>query len=147
MQCYSIRHLLRTCRRGLLTWRPSYSALKKFADRPGVMQALYGMLAALAERWPRCPPRRRLNQRWTLLGSGPAARRRTSSAVRAGEEQIVKVSVLILCGSLIPASMVVSWEPGNDKVQAGELIDRASQSVRRTSCTRSGFGSVVSIGV
>jgi hypothetical protein len=37
--------------------------------------------------------------------------------------------VLILCVSLVPASVVVSWGPGNDKVQAGALIDQASLAV------------------
>ncbi len=42
----------------------------------------------------------------------------------------MKLSVLVLCGSLIPASAVLGYGPGNDKTQAKELMDKAARSVK-----------------
>ena len=38
----------------------------------------------------------------------------------------VKVSTIVLCGSLLPVSLVLGWGPGNDKGQARELMAKAS---------------------
>lgn len=43
---------------------------------------------------------------------------------------LVLVPVLVLGGSLIPASAVFGHAPGNDKTHARELMDKASISVR-----------------
>ena len=40
----------------------------------------------------------------------------------------VKVSTIVLCGSLLPLSLVLGWGPGNDKSQAKELMTKASQA-------------------
>ena len=40
----------------------------------------------------------------------------------------VKVSTIVLCGSLLPLSLVLGWGPGNDKCQAGELLTKASEA-------------------
>lgn len=45
-------------------------------------------------------------------------------------KRFVKVSVIVLDGSLVPASAVFGYGPGNDKTQAWELMDKASTSVR-----------------
>src|ERR1017187_1455127 len=34
----------------------------------------------------------------------------------------------VLCGSLLPLSLVLDWGPGNDKSQAKELMHKASQA-------------------
>ena len=43
----------------------------------------------------------------------------------------VKVSTIVLCGSLLPLSLVLDWGPGNDKCQAQELVFRASEAAGR----------------
>ncbi len=47
---------------------------------------------------------------------------------RAGAEgrggKWVKESTIVLCGSLLPLSLVLGWGPGNDKSQAKELITK-----------------------
>ena len=40
----------------------------------------------------------------------------------------VKVSTIVLCGSLLPLSLVFGWGPGNDKSQAKELLTKASKA-------------------
>lgn len=34
--------------------------------------------------------------------------------------------MIVLCGSLLPVSLVLGWGPGNDKWQAQELMAKAS---------------------
>jgi hypothetical protein len=40
----------------------------------------------------------------------------------------VKVSTIILWGSLLPLGLVLDWGPGNDKCQAQALIAKASNT-------------------
>jgi len=40
----------------------------------------------------------------------------------------VKVSTIVLCGSLLPLSLVLDWGPGSDKCQAGELMTKARKA-------------------
>ena len=40
----------------------------------------------------------------------------------------VKVSTIVLCGSLLPLGLVLDWGPNNDKCQAQALIAKASET-------------------
>lgn len=40
----------------------------------------------------------------------------------------VKISTVVLCGSLLPLSLVLDWGPNNDKCQAAALISKAQES-------------------
>src|SRR6185436_15306846 len=44
----------------------------------------------------------------------------------------VKVSVAVVCGLLLPASVVISWGRSNDKTQAPEVITKAAACVQAT---------------
>jgi hypothetical protein len=145
MACLILRTYLKTTYRGVIEFLavssdlreaigldklPNYSTLKKFADKPGVMDAMHGMLATLAEAVASNNPDGYLDAAMDATGletSGASAH----FVSRAGKtrKKFIKVSVLILCSSLVPASVVVSWGPGNDKAQAGALIDQASSAV------------------
>ena len=116
---------------GLIEKLPNYSTLSKFADRPGVTEAMHGMLSTLADAVAASDPGGYLEAAMDATGleSSSASAHFVSRSGRK-RKGFVKVSVLILCGSLVAASMVASWGPGNDKAQAGELMDRASASVR-----------------
>jgi len=144
MACLILRTYLKTTYRGVieilavsselrevigLTKLPNYSTLKKFADREGVLEAMDGMLATLAQAAAEPDAYLEAAMDATGLESSAASAHFVS---RSGKrrKKYVKVSVLILCGSLIPASMVLDWGPGNDKVQAKELMDKAALSVR-----------------
>jgi hypothetical protein len=146
MACLILRTYLKTTYRGVIEFLavsaelreaiglkklPNYSTLKKFADRPGVMDAMHGMLATLAEAVASANPEVYLDAAMDATGletSGASAH----FVSRSGKtrKRFIKVSVLILCSSLVPASMVLGWGPGNDKAQAGVLIDRAASAVR-----------------
>lgn len=109
---------------------PNYSTLNKFAHRVGVLEVLDAVLATLAEA--------------AQAADGSACKEaamdatglETSSASahyvsRSGRKRrgFVKVSVLVLGSSLIPASAVFGYGPGNDKTHARELMDKAACSV------------------
>ena len=145
MACLILRTYLKTTYRGVIEFLavsselreaigldklPNYSTLKKFADKPGVMDAMHGMLATLAEAVASNNPDQYLDAAMDATGletSGASAH----FVSRSGKtrKKFIKVSVLILCVSLVPASAVISWGPGNDKTQAGALIDQASDAV------------------
>ena len=145
MACLILRTYLKTTYRGVIEFLavsaelreaigldklPNYSTLKKFADKPGVIDAMHGMLATLAEAVASNSPDEYLEVAMDATGleTSGASAHFVSRAGKTGKK-FIKVSVLILCSSLVPASAVVSWGPGNDKVQAGALIDQASRSV------------------
>jgi hypothetical protein len=110
---------------------PNYSTLNKFAHRVGVVEVLDAVLATLAEA------AQASDDSVCKEAAMDATGLETSSASahyvsRSGRKRrgFVKVSVLVLGGSLIPASAVLGYGPGNDKTQARELMDKASRSVR-----------------
>ncbi len=51
---------------------------------------------------------------------------------RSGQKrrQYVKLSVCVVCGSLLPAGLVVGWGPRNDKAEARALMDETSAVVQ-----------------
>lgn len=110
---------------------PNYSTLNKFAHRVGVLDVLDQMLATLARA------AQASDESACKESAMDATGLETSSASahyisRSGKRrrQFVKLSVLVLCGSLIPASVVLGYGPGNDKTQAKELMDKAARSVK-----------------
>jgi len=146
MTCLILRTYLKTTYRGVieqlgvsselreaigLQKLPNYSTLKKFADRPGVREVLEAMLQTLARMVDRAD--KSLSKEAAMDSTGLE----TSSAsahfrARSGKKRkrYVKLSVVVLCGSLVPASLVVDWGPTNDKVEARPLLERAAQVIR-----------------
>jgi hypothetical protein len=113
-----------------LTKLPHYSTLAKFADREGVMEVMHAMLATLAEMVD--ADDESLCKEAAMDATGlPATCASAHFESRRGQRRrrYVKVGVVVLIGSLVPASMALGWGPSNDKLQAGELIDRASSVV------------------
>jgi hypothetical protein len=110
---------------------PNYSTLKKFADREGVLEVMHAMLGTLAKVVAEADdsPCKDAAMDATGLPSTCASAHFES---RRGKRRrrYVKVGVAVLCGSLVPASMALGWGPSNDKLQAGELLDRASAVVQ-----------------
>jgi hypothetical protein len=146
MTCLILRAYLKTTYRGVveqlgvsselreaigLRKLPNYSTLKKFTDRPGVREVLDAMLQTLAGMVDRADTS--ISKEAAMDSTGLE----TSSAsahfrARSGKKRkrYVKLSVVVLCGSLVPASLVVDWGPTNDKVEAASLLQRASQVIR-----------------
>src|SRR5579872_1012438 len=146
MTCLILRAYLKTTYRGVieqlgvsselrevigLQKLPNYSTLKKFSDRPGVREVLDAMLQTLAQRVDRADKsicKEAAMDSTGLEASSASAHFRARSGKK--RKRYVKLSVVVLCGSLVPASLVVDWGPTNDKVEARPLLERASQAVR-----------------
>jgi hypothetical protein len=106
---------------------PNYSTLKKFSDRSAVAEITDAILAELAH----------------LLGEDTAAVAMDSTGLattsasayfqsRRGQErqQYVKLSLMVVCGSLIPVGLVTDWGPRNDKVEAGALLAKSAAAIQ-----------------
>lgn len=146
MSCLILRVYLKTTYRGLLdvlaasaslrkclgleNKLPHYTTLQKFSARsqvPAIVQKLIATIgAAAAAQTP---------------GEKHAAMDGTGLAHTTGSEYFrqcsggrirgwVKVSVMVLCGSLLPLALVVDLKPTNDCTHASALITQA-QSVAR----------------
>jgi len=110
---------------------PNYSTLNKFAHRAGVLEVLDEMLSTLAEAAEEADGTacREAAMDATGLETSSASAHYVSRSGRR-RKGFVKVSVIVLGGSLIPASAVFGYGPGNDKTHARELMAKASSSVR-----------------
>jgi Transposase DDE domain len=142
MTCLILRAYLRTTYRGVidvldasaelqkclgLQRLPHYSTLKYFADRSDTLAIVDAMLAELVQ---------------AVAGPGEAVAIdstgvETPSAsayfqTRRGtkRKKYVKLSVCVLCGSMSPAALAVSWGPCNDKAVARELLEKSKAAVQ-----------------
>jgi hypothetical protein len=106
---------------------PHYSTLKYFADRPGTLEIVDAMLSEVAKQFVR-------EEEQVAIDSTGLETTAASSyfQTRSGRRQkkYVKLSVSVLCGSMIPAGLVVGWGPCNDKSDALELLCKTSAAVR-----------------
>jgi hypothetical protein len=110
---------------GLAEKLPHYTALQKFSGRSQVVAIAQTMLATIgrasAQQDP-APVNAAMDS--TGLTSGTASnyfRSRTGKKVR----QWVKVSVMVMCGSLLPLGMVLDVGPSNDRIQVPALLEQA----------------------
>ena len=106
---------------------PNYSTLKYFADRSQVAEIADAMLVEIVQRF--APQEEEVAIDSTGLETTSASvHYRARSGVK--RKQFLKVSVCVLCGSLLPAGMVMSWGPSNDKCEALELIGKSSLAIQ-----------------
>jgi hypothetical protein len=142
MTCLILRAYLKTTYRGVLELLsvspnlraalgmqdklPHYTTLQKFSARSQVLAIADAMIrtigrAAGASQFAK-----------TAAAMDATGMETTTASAhfqsRAGRirRKWVKVSTIVLCGSLLPLSLVLDWGPGNDKRQAKELIAKAS---------------------
>jgi hypothetical protein len=144
MTCLILRAYLKTTYRGVidvlgasdklqetigLTKLPNYSTLKYFADRSGILEIVDAMLAEVAKQFVKEGQEVAVDS--TGLGTTSAS---SYFQTRSGRQQkkYVKLSVGVLCGSMIPAGLVVGWGPCNDKSDALALLMKTSAVVRPT---------------
>jgi hypothetical protein len=107
---------------------PYYTTLQKFSARNQVL--------AIADAMIRTIGRAAGGPKFAKTSAAmDATRLKTTTASahfqsRAGRtrRKWVKVSTIVLCGSLLPLSLVLGWGPGNDKCQAKELMTKASEA-------------------
>ena len=144
MACLILRAYLKTTYRGVLEFLscspalrqelglhdklPHYTTLQKFSSRSKVLEMADAIIRRIGP-----------SAGEPTYGEGAAAmdasglETTTASAHcqcrRGGQRRKwVKISTLVLCGSLLPLGLVLDWGPNNDKCQARALIAKASQA-------------------
>lgn len=141
MTCLILRSYLKTTYRGVIEilelseklreivgfkQLPHYSTLKYFADRPGTLEVVDAMLLEVAQQFIQ-------EEEQVAIDSTGLETTSASSyfQTRSGRQRkkYVKLSVGVLCGSMIPAGLVVSWGPSNDKSDALPLLLKTRAAV------------------
>ena len=142
MACLIVRAYFKTTYRGLLEILavspalrarlgleeklPHYTTLQKFSGRARVLDIVQQMIATIAHAAGPAKPAQAAAMDSTGFAIGNAS---AYFAQRQGKTQKcrrwIKLSVIILCGSLLPAGVVVDLGPSNDRIQVPALLDQA----------------------
>ena len=104
---------------------PHYSTLAKFSSRSQVLEIADAMIRSIGQA-----AFRQSTEPTAAAMDATGLETTTASAHfqcrRGGQRRKwVKISVIILCGSLLPMSLEMGWGPTNDKCQAKSLIAKA----------------------
>lgn len=146
MACLILRAYLKTTYRGVLEFLsvspvlrqilglsdklPHFTTLQKFSARSQVVAIVQKLVAVIGQAAGRAEP---LPSAAAMDSTGLAITS-ASEYFRSRKEhprrQWVKVSVVVLCGSLLPLSLVLDMGPSNDRVQARELLSQAQANSR-----------------
>ena len=109
---------------GMTTKLPHYTTLQKFSARRDVLAVAEAMIAQMGQAALRqAGPETEVAADATGLEMTNASAHFTSRAGRV-RRKWKKVSVLVVCGLLMPLGMVVADGPGSDKTQAEELLHK-----------------------
>ena len=127
LELLAVSPSLRRCL-GLSEKLPHYSTLAKFSDRSKVLEIVDVMIQSIA----RAVGQREPNPAAAAMDA-TGLETTTASAhfqcQRGGQRRKwVKISTVVLCGSLLPLGLVLDWGPNNDKCQAAALITKAQQA-------------------
>ena len=143
MACLILRAYLKTTYRGVLELLavspnlrealglrdklPHYTTLQKFSARSRVLAIADAMIRTIGRAAESEFAQGAAAMDATGLETTTASAHFQSRSGRQ-RRKWVKVSTVVLCGSLLPLSLVLGWGPGNDKRQARELMAKASES-------------------
>lgn len=113
---------------GLKDKLPHYTTLQKFSARAQVLEIADAMIQTIGQ----AAGEARFGQEAAAMDA-TGLETTTASAHfqcrRGGQRRRwIKVSTIVLCGSLLPLGLVLDWGPTNDKCQARALIAKASQT-------------------
>lgn len=141
LTCLILRAYLKTTYRGLIEFLeasselrkvlqlkrlPHYSTLKYFADRSNVAEISNVLVAEIIRQFEPETTEAAIDSTGMETTAASAHFQSRSGKSR---QKYVKLSVCVLVGSLLPAGVVASWGPSNDKQQVQELIERSVESV------------------
>jgi hypothetical protein len=148
MACLILRAYLKTTYRGVLEFLavsqtlrqrlglgdklPHFTTLQKFSRRGkvvAIVQLLIGKIGQAAAQNEAVAGAAAMDSTG-LSGSTASEHFRTRSG--QGCQQWVKVSVIVLCRSLLPVGLSMSLGPSNDRVQVPQLLDQAQAVSRPT---------------
>lgn len=144
MACLILRAYLKTTYRGVLELLsvspalrarlglgdklPHFTTLQKFSARSKVLEIADAMIRTIGRAAGRRSPD------WGVAAMDATGLETTTASAhfqcrRGGQRRKwVKISTVVLCGSLLPLGLVLGWGPTNDKCQARELIAKAQQT-------------------
>lgn len=110
---------------GLETKLPHYTALRKFSKRSNVLEIAGKIIGEIGQAALRAE-----EGRGVVAIDSTGQEPTTASAhyvSRSGgtRKSHVKLSLSIVCGSLLPLAAVLDRGPNNDKCQAGELLEKS----------------------
>jgi len=142
MTCLILRAYLKTTYRGVidvlaaseslqkclgLQRLPHYTTLKHFADRSDTLAIVDAMLGEIVGAVAGQDDDVAIDSTGVET-TAASAYFKTRSGVK--RKKYVKLSVCVLCGSMVPAGLVVSWGPCNDKAVARPLLEKSSAAVQ-----------------
>jgi len=110
---------------------PDYSTLCKFAAKPRTQKVLEGMLVTLAQEMQALHPSERQEAGMDATGletTGASTHYRTRTGAK--RKAYLKLSAVVLFGSLIPAAIALDQGPSNDKRSARDLLPKARDAIR-----------------
>jgi hypothetical protein len=106
---------------------PHYSTFKRFGDRSSVAEIADAMFAEIIREC--APDAKEMAVDSTGIQTTSASAYFQTRSVRK-KKKYVKLSLAILCGSLLPCGLVVSWGPRTDRTEAPEILEKAMAKVR-----------------
>lgn len=116
-------------RLGLTDQLPHFTTLQKFSERSQVAAIAQKIIVRIGElvaaKYPAAAAAMDSTGLETSVAS-PYFRHRSGKACR----QWVKISVIVLCGALIPLALVASSGPSNDRVQVPQLLAQAQSGTQ-----------------
>lgn len=140
MSCLILKAYLKTSYRGLIDWLqghgalrhvlgleeklPHYTALQKFSARKDVLAIAEALLARIGRAALRQQPGRAAVAMDSTGLEPTAARAHDLSRSGRRRSQYLKVSLSVVCGSLLPLGLVLDWGPNNDQCQARDLLEK-----------------------
>jgi Transposase DDE domain len=140
MACLILRAYLKTTYRGIievletsealkkclgLSRLPHYSTLKYFADRSDTLAIVDAILADVVRQVVAQSGEADHAVAIDSTGVESTSASAYFSTRRGGQrKKYVKLSLCVTCGTLLPASVVLSWGPCNDKAVARTLLDK-----------------------
>src|SRR5277367_27920 len=112
---------------GLQDKLPHYSTLAKFSGRSEVLEIADAMIRTMGQA-----AFRQTAEPTAAAMDATGLETTTASAHfqcrRGGQRRKwIKISTIVLCGSLLPLSLVLDWGPTNDKCQAESLLVKAQK--------------------
>jgi hypothetical protein len=110
---------------------PDYSTLCKFAAKPRIQEVLEGMLGTLAQQMQALDASTCQEAGMDATGietTGASVHYRTRTGTK--RKAYLKLSAVVLFGSLVPAAIALDMGPSNDKRSARNLLPKARDTIR-----------------
>jgi hypothetical protein len=146
MSCLILRAYLKTTYRGIievletsdelqkclgLRRLPHYSTLKYFADRSDTLAIVDAILGDVVRQVTSQSGEADAEVAIDSTGVESTSASAYFSTRRGGKrKRYVKLSLCVTCGTLLPASVVLSWGPCNDKAVARPLLEKTRAAVQ-----------------